>query len=230
MKLQKRIHNTFLIPALCVSLLLPALPAKAAWEYDETEHTLRYQTEDGSYLTSTFQEIKGYTYYFDADGTVHTGWLNLNGKRYFFSETGAMLRDRWVGDRYLLANGEMARSCWVANHTAYVDKNGVRAAIAKKCRAKFIKTKKGTKYRNIDGSFSAKTWQCIKGHWYYFYSTGYMAKRARLGKYYVDKKGQMVTNRSVKIGNYRYFYGADGRQFKRVRLKKNVKPNKSGKK
>lgn len=212
-----------LAPVLCAALLFSAVPAEAAWEHNETDNTLRYKTEDGSYLTSTFQKIKGYTYYFDSDGTVHTGWLDLNGKRYFFSETGAMLCNQWIGDKYLLENGEMARSQWVANHTAYVNKNGTRTATVKKYRAKFVKTKKGTKYRNPDGSFSSKTWQCIKGHWYYFYSTGYMAKNKRLGDYYVNKKGRMLINGNVKIGKYRYYYGADGKLVKRVKIKSKKK-------
>ena len=211
----------FPVLLLCAALLLPSIPAKAAWDYNEEEQVLRYKTEDGTYLTSTFYEIKGYTYYFDSDGTVHTGWLDINGKSYFFAESGAMLCNQWIGDKYLLKNGEMAKNRWVANHTAYVDKNGSRVTTTKKCRAKFIKTKKGTKYRNTDGTFSAKTWQRIKGYWYYFYSDGYMAKNRQLGDFYVNKKGRMLTNGSVKIGKYRYYYGADGKLVKKVKVKKN---------
>lgn len=216
----KTIKYKLLAPILCAAMLLPAFPVRADWDYNEKEDTLRYKLEDGTYLTSAFQKIKGYTYYFNPDGTVHTGWLTLNGKRYFFNTSGAMLCNQWVGDKYLLENGEMARSRWVANHSAYVNKNGSRIATAKKYKAKFIKTKKGTKYRNADGTFSAKTWQRIKGRWYYFYSTGYMAKNRQLGDYYVNKKGWMVTNKWVKIKKHRYFYGADGRLVKRVKIKK----------
>ena len=215
-----------MLPVLCAAMLLPSFTVHADWEYNAADNTLRYKAEDGTYLTSVFHKIKGYTYYFNADGTVHTGWLDLNGKRYFFSESGAMLTSQWIGDKYLLKNGQMARSRWVDHRSAYVDKNGNRAAVGRKYKAKFIKTKGGTKYRNIDGTFSAKTWQSIKGNWDYFYSTGYMATSTQLGSYYVDKKGRMVKNKIVKIGKYYYRYGADGRLVKRAKTRAKVRAKK----
>ena len=196
MKLHSLKH-TCIIPVLCAALLIPSYTVHADWEYNAEENTLRYKTNDGTYLTSVFRKIKGYTYYFDADG---------KGDRYFFSESGAMLTSQWIGNKYLMKNGKMARSRWVDNHNVYVNKNGSRVAVGKKYKAKFIKTAQGTKYRNVDGTYSAKTWQSIKGYWYYFYSTGYMATNAQLGEYYVDKSGHMVKNKIVKIGKYYYRY------------------------
>ena len=148
-----KLHNlkhTCIIPVLCAALLIPSYTVHADWEYNAEENTLRYKTKDGTYLTSVFRKIKGYTYYFNADGTVHTGWLDLKGDRYFFSESGAMLTSQWIGDKYLMKNGKMARSRWVDNHNVYVNKNGSRVAVGKKYKAKFIKTAQGTKYRNVD--------------------------------------------------------------------------------
>jgi hypothetical protein len=87
-----------------------------------------------------------------------------------------------------------------------------------KVKAKFIRTGSGVKYRNSDGTYVTKTWQCIKGHWYYFYSTGYMATSRQIGKFYVNKQGQMVTSKWVWIGKKKYYYGADGRLKKKVRI------------
>lgn len=213
----------FLASVLCAALLLPSVSVKADWDYNAADHTLRYKTDNGTYLTSTFYKIKGYTYYFNSDGTVHTGWLELNGDCYFFASSGAMLCKQWVGNKYLLKNGKMARNRWVANRSAYVDKNGNCVTSGKKYRAIFVKKKKGTKYRNSDGTYSSKTWQCIKGYWYYFYSNGYMATSTQLGDFYVNKKGRMVTNKSIKIGKYRYYYGTDGRLRKKVKIKKSKK-------
>ena len=136
-----KLHNlkhTCIIPVLCAALLIPSYTVHADWEYNAEENTLRYKTKDGTYLTSVFRKIKGYTYYFNADGTVHTGWLDLKGDRYFFSESGAMLTSQWIGDKYLMKNGKMARSRWVDNHNVYVNKNGSRVAVGKKYKAKFI--------------------------------------------------------------------------------------------
>ena len=104
-----KLHNlkhTCIIPVLCAALLIPSYTVHADWEYNAEENTLRYKTKDGTYLTSVFRKIKGYTYYFNADGTVHTGWLDLKGDRYFFSESGAMLTSQWIGDKYLMKNGQ----------------------------------------------------------------------------------------------------------------------------
>ena len=197
-----KLHNlkhTCIIPVLCAALLIPSYTVHADWEYNAEENTLRYKTKDGTYLTSVFRKIKGYTYYFNA---------GVQGKY------------------YLLKNGKMARSRWVDNHNVYVNKNGSRVAVGKKYKAKFIKTAQGTKYRNVDGTYSAKTWQSIKGYWYYFYSTGYMATNAQLGEYYVDKSGHMVKNKIVKIGKYYYRYGADGRFVKRSKTRSKLIPKK----
>ena len=108
-----KLHNlkhTCIIPVLCAALLIPSYTVHADWEYNAEENTLRYKTKDGTYLTSVFRKIKGYTYYFNADGTVHTGWLDLKGDRYFFSESGAMLTSQWIGNKYLMKNGKMAEA------------------------------------------------------------------------------------------------------------------------
>ena len=133
-----------------------------------------------------------------------------------------MLRSEWRADRYFLYNGRMAVNQYVKSSTGYtyVGKDGTPVENYSKSRpARFIKDSVGFRYRNLDGTYSRKTWQCIKGSWYYFYSSGYMARRTKLGMYYVGTNGKMVTNRWIKIGNYKYYYGADGRMTKKVRIK-----------
>ena len=133
-----------------------------------------------------------------------------------------MLRSEWRANRYFLSNGRMAVNQYVKDVSGrvYVGKDGTPVENYSKSRpAKFIKDSKGFRYRNLDGTYSRKTWQCIKGSWYYFYSSGYMARRTKLGRYYVGINGKMVTNKWVKIGNYKYYYGADGRMKKKIRIK-----------
>ena len=143
--------------------------------------------------------------------------LKIDGFYYYFDSTGAMLRSEWRANRYFLSNGRMAVNQYVKDVSGrvYVGKDGTPVENYSKSRpAKFIKDSKGFRYRNLDGTYSRKTWQCIKGSWYYFYSSGYMARRTKLGRYYVGINGKMVTNKWVKIGNYKYYYGADGRMKK----------------
>ena len=68
-----KLHNlkhTCIIPVLCAALLIPSYTVHADWEYNAEENTLRYKTKDGTYLTSVFRKIKGYTYYFNAGWTT----------------------------------------------------------------------------------------------------------------------------------------------------------------
>ncbi len=173
-----------------------------------------------------FRKIKGYTYYFDADGTVHTGWLDLKGDRYFFSESGAMLTSQWIGNKYLMKNGKMARSRWVDNHNVYVNKNGSRVAVGKKYKAKFIKTAQGAKIPECGWHLLCKNLAEHQRILVLLYSTGYMATNAQLGEYHLDKSGHMVKNKIVKIGKYYYRYGADGRFVKRFKTRSKLIPKK----
>lgn len=182
-------------------------------------------------LKSQFKKIKGYTYYFDKKGYAATGFTRIDGFYYYFQSNGAMIRGDWRADRYFLKNGRMAVSQFVKDASGaltYVGKDGRAVANYRKSRpAKFFRSSKGTRYRNLDGTYASHTWQCIKGHWYYFYSNGYMAKRKQLGKFYVDVNGRMVTSKWVAIGKYKYHYGLDGRLDKKVYVKKKpAKPNK----
>ncbi|MFJ7729585.1 S8 family serine peptidase [Neobacillus sp. NPDC097160] len=61
-----------------------------------------FYDEDGSMHTGWLEETYGddewgenwtVKYYFDKDGKMHTGWLDLNGKRYYFDQGGEMATD-----------------------------------------------------------------------------------------------------------------------------------------
>ena len=157
------------------------------WLLDKEHARIQYiNTETGEPVRSTFMDITGYTYYFDDNGYAATGFTTIDGFYYFFRSDGSMIRKEWCADRYFLQNGRMAVNRFINDGTGrkYVGNDGRWIPGFKKTRkAKFIKTKQGTKYRNLDGTYSSATWQCIKGKWYYFYSSGYMAKNTKLGKF-----------------------------------------------
>ena len=225
-----------LVLALCAVIPVKSQAAdRYKWVMDKPNARIQYvDTVTGEPLKSQFKKIKGYTYYFDKNGYAATGFTKIDGFYYFFDSNGAMLQSEWRADRYFLKNGRMAVSQIVKDTTGtyyYVGKDGRVVENYKKSRpAKFIRSKEDktkVRYRNLDGTYASRTWQCIKGYWYYFYSNGYMARNTQLGKYYVGLNGRMVTNKWVKIGNYRYYYGADGRLTKKVRIKtKPTTPNK----
>ena len=216
--LKKRIPYFVSIIALSMFFLLSIKSEAASYQLERTDTTMRCKDQDtGNYVTSRFITLQGYTYYFDADGTAHTGWLNIGHNYYFFNSNGAMMKQRWVGEYYFLKSGKMATSRWIKK--VYVGADGRRIqGYRQKVKPKFVKTSGGTKYRTADGTYAQKTWLCIKGKWYYFYSNGIMATKRRIGRYYVDKHGRMLINKSVKIGKYRYSYGADGQQVRKQKL------------
>lgn len=227
---------TLALLAAFFCLLIPVKGQAAdryEWVLDKPNARIQYvDTVTGEPLKSQFKKIKGYTYYFDKNGYAATGFTKIDGFYYFFDSTGAMLKSEWRANRYFLKNGRMAVNQIVKDADGiytYVGADGTPVENYKKSRpAKFIRDSKGIRYRNLDGTYAAKTWQCIKGHWYYFYSNGYMARLKKIGKYYVGLNGRMVTNKWVKIGSYKYYYGADGRLTKKVKIKTTTttKPNK----
>lgn len=213
--IRRKIRRLAALTSLAFALLLP-VKAQAA-DYQLVRNDTRMaciDTQTGTAVKSRFVAYKGHTYYFGADGYAHTGWLKLGKDYYFFKADGSMVKKQWVSQYYFLANGKMARNRWIAEKTGkvYVGSSGrVIPGYQKNVKARFVNTQDGKKYRNPDGSYSQKTWQCIRGNWYYFYSTGVMARSRQIGKFYVDAQGRMVTNRWVRIGKRKYYYGADGR-------------------
>lgn len=218
-----------LLPALACSLflLLPITAQGASWQWVETDRGLQYMdmdstASDKSVIRSEFKTIKGQTYYFDARGYVHTGWLTHKKSVYFFRADGTMVKQAWVGNYYFTKSGKMAVSRWIKDQTGrrYVGKDGRWIPnYRKNAKARFVTNQKGTRYRYASGGFAKKTWEYIRGNWYYFYSNGYMAKNRKIGPYYVNKKGQMVINGWVRNGKVRIHYGVDGKRDKKIRLK-----------
>lgn len=210
----KKIHT---MAALALSLVL-LTPAKAnAADYQLSRIDTKMTCTDlktGETVKSQFVKIKKKTYYFDAHGYAHTGWLKKGRDYYFFNADGSMLKNAWMNQYYFLKSGKMAKNRWVGKkkNRVYVGADGrVIPGYQKNAKAKFVNTPEGKKYRNYDGTYSEKTWQCIKGKWYYFYSTGILATKRQIGDFYVDSQGRMVHKKWVRIGNMKYYYGADGR-------------------
>jgi len=51
-----------------------------------------------------------------------TGWKSLNDTYYFFDASGAMVKNRWIGNYYLLGDGTMAKNQWIGSY--YVGSDG----------------------------------------------------------------------------------------------------------
>ncbi len=224
---KKSLHQSLILAVLLLAVLIPSkvrAAEKYEWVFDREHARVQYvNVETREPLKSTFKKIGKKTYYFNKKGYASTGFQKIDGFYYFFDSNGVMLKSEWRAGRFFKKNGCMAVNEFVRDESGqkvYVGKDGQIIENFKKSRkAKFIKTPKGTRYRNLDGTYSRHTWQCINKRWYYFYSSGYLARSKKLGKFYVDRNGRMVTNKWVRVDHYRYYFGADGRQTKKVRIK-----------
>ena len=170
-----------------------------------------YRHQDGSYTKNDFEDINGQTYYFDRDGYMVTGWIQIKSDWYLFNNSGAMVKDQWSGNYYLEKDGKMAKSKWVG--TTYFDGNGIvqpncwiyngrwwyRYGDGSYPKNKFDVINNNVYYFNSDG-YMLTGWQVIQGKWYYFNGSGAMVKNAWVGNYYLQNDGIMATN--TWIGNY----------------------------
>ncbi|MCD8348782.1 MAG: N-acetylmuramoyl-L-alanine amidase [Lachnospiraceae bacterium] len=151
-----------------------------------------------------WQTIDGYTYYYDSDGNVTTGWLKLSNKRYY-------LRKKAEGDA---PKGSMVTGLYtVSGRTYYFNEKGVR--------------QKG--WQTIDGDiyyFGTTSpigamylgRQQIGSYYYYFgtdgkLQTGWVTESGK--KYYYKKAGSVGTigrgvTGWVKIGSYYYYFNQKG--------------------
>lgn len=88
----------------------------------------QYNDAIGNQIKNSWFYDKNYgkTYYFQADGTMATGWLNNNGKWYYLGADGSM-KTGWIIDEnkyyYLYSDGTMAYNTIINGYK--VNENGV---------------------------------------------------------------------------------------------------------
>ncbi|MDO4632491.1 MAG: hypothetical protein Q4B01_01390 [Eubacteriales bacterium] len=196
------------------------------YRYYVSEHRYISGVEGTDHRQWAFQKIrrtdeqgnkKIVTYCFDSDGYMMTGWHLLTTAKdhgtyywYYFNWNGQMYANRTKNGHFLRKNGKMLTNGW-HNGTYYGEDGAAVSGYNKKNKAGFRRTKKGMKYLKANGEYAKKEWLFIKrkggvGHWYYFYSSGNMAKKAWVGSYYVDKRGWL------KISKKRAFTSKDTEQ------------------
>ena len=109
----------------------------------------------------------GKTYYFDEDGTSHTGWLLLDGTHYWINANGTRRDDelfQYDGNYYYVdKNGVMATSGWVYwDYNYYYPRSW--GGMYKNA---FITYDNNLYYLGSDSKM-AIGWQSIGGNTYYF--------------------------------------------------------------
>lgn len=136
------------------------------------------------------------TYYYEDDGKVHYGWLEIDGKQYYFHPvTGIMLKNT----EYKIDGAYY-----------YFDENGVMAT------GWTVQASKPDKqyYYDSDGKMHYE-WLQSGDAWYYFHPvTGVMQvnteRKINDSYYYFNEKGVMATG-WTQHHNHTYYYQPDGR-------------------
>lgn len=79
------------------------------WIQDENSNW-KWILEDGDFFRNGFLSDNGNEYYF-SDGIMVTGWCKIHDLWFYFDESGAMQKHKWIGRYYLSDNGTMCFNC-----------------------------------------------------------------------------------------------------------------------
>jgi glucan-binding YG repeat protein len=129
----------------------------------------QYYYVNGEFKTG-WQSINGKRYFFDESGVKKTGWIAQDGEKYFLDNNGVM-KTGWLeenGKRYYLDQSGAMRTGWVADggKEYYLDNNGV-------IKTGWISISENRYY--LDNSGAMKTgWLADGEEWYYLDTTGVM--------------------------------------------------------
>ena len=152
-----------------------------------------YITSTGARSYNELLEIAGQKYLFDKDGKMLTGYQVFNGKKMFFSESGA-----------LQTAGKPSTWQKIDSDWYFYDEDGLKTIGKKNING-------STYYFNQEGVMQ-NGWAFVDGHWNYFASSGAMKTgwvKDQETWYYLDKDGIMLTGRQ-DINGVRYYLNASG--------------------
>ena len=152
-----------------------------------------YIQSNGARRFSELSEIGGKKYLFAADGKMLTGHQVYNGKKMFFSESGA-----------LQTAGKPSTWQKIDSNWYFYDEDGLKTIGKKNING-------STYYFNQEGVMQTG-WAFVDGHWNYFASSGAMKTgwiKDQDTWYYLDKDGIMLTGKQ-DINGVRYYLNASG--------------------
>ncbi|MBQ3546229.1 MAG: RICIN domain-containing protein [Lachnospiraceae bacterium] len=148
---------------------------------------------------------------FTINEVQNTGWVQSDGKWYYFDESGVMKTSCWIDNTYYMkADGTMAVLEVVDNGRYYVDAEG-----------KWVKETKWVKvndnwYYLISGTVQKSKWARVNDKWYYFDASGIMQTSRWINStYYVKADGTMAISEIVDSG--RYYVDAEGKWVKETK-------------
>ena len=117
------------------------------------------------------------------------GWVQSGSTWYYYNTQGQPVKNAWIGNYWLGADGKMAVNSWVDGGKYYVGSNGVWDKNAQKPAPKM-------------------GWQHNGTAWYYYNTQGQPVKNAWIGDYWLGADGKMAVNSWVDGG--KYYVGSNG--------------------
>ena len=117
------------------------------------------------------------------------GWVQSGSTWYYYNTQGQPVKNAWIGNYWLGADGKMAVNSWVDGGKYYVGSNGVWDRNAQKPAPKM-------------------GWQHNGTAWYYYNTLGQPVKNAWIGDYWLGADGKMAVNSWVDGG--KYYVGSNG--------------------
>ena len=153
-----------------------------------------YITSTGARSYNELLEIAGQKYLFDKDGKMLTGYQVFNGKKMFFSESGAL---QTAGNP---STWQKIDSDWY-----FYDEDGLRTVGKKNING-------STYYFNQEGVMQTG-WAFVDGHWNYFASSGAMKTgwlKDKESWYYLDPETGIMAVGSKEIDGKTYFFKSSG--------------------
>ena len=117
------------------------------------------------------------------------GWVQSGSTWYYYNTQGQPVKNAWIGNYWLGADGKMAVNSWVDGGKYYVGSNGVWDKNAQKPAPKM-------------------GWQHNGTAWYYYNTLGQPVKNAWIGNYWLGADGKMAVNSWVDGG--KYYVGSNG--------------------
>lgn len=110
------------------------------------------------------------------------------------------------GALVLTLTAQTATAASAANMVSYAKKHKVS-------KGKWVKNKKGIRYKKKDGTYLKNVWRSIGGEIYCFDADGYVETKAfsyNGNEYYADSKGRVYVSKWRKTGKKTYYYCANG--------------------
>ena len=153
-----------------------------------------YIQSNGARRFSELSEIGGKKYLFAADGKMLTGHQVYNGKKMFFSESGA-----------LQAAGKPSTWQKIDSDWYFYDEDGLKTVGKKNING-------STYYFNQEGAMQTG-WAFVDGHWNYFASSGVMKTgwlKDNESWYYLDPETGIMAVGSKEIDGKNYFFKSSG--------------------